>query len=220
MSTPTIVRDGTVVPPGQIVRYDFNERLCHWINGVAFLFCMLTGLAFYSPYLYWLSFVGGSGATSRFLHPWVGLVFFASMLWMHALWKGAMAAAPEDRAWKDKMKYYVTNQDDLLPPQGRFNAGQKLFYWVMYYCAILLLITGVIMWFPEWVAGSAHWLLTIIVPLHSAAALVTIGAFIIHIYMGILMVPGGVKGITVGHVSNEWAEHHHRLWYNQIKGKK
>jgi formate dehydrogenase subunit gamma len=217
MSSPSVVREGTIVLPGQVVRYTFKERLCHWANGVTFLFCMLTGLAFYSPYLYWLSVVGGSGATSRLLHPWVGVFFFFAVLWMHALWKLQMAATPDDQGWKDNMKHYVTNQDNLVPAVGRFNAGQKLFYWVMFYCAIVLLITGLLMWFPEWISGRAHWLLPLTVFIHCAAALIAIGAFIIHVYMGVLMVPGGYKGITVGHVSEEWAAHHHRLWYNQIK---
>ena len=217
MSTQTVVREGTILSPGEVVRYNHKERLCHWTNGATYVFCMLTGLAFYSPYLYWLSLVGGSPATARFLHPWVGIFFFVSMVWMHTLWRLQMLGGPEDKAWKDGIKNYIENRDELLPPQGRFNAGQKLFYWVMFYCAIILLITGIIMWFPELIAGKAHWLLTIIIPIHAAAALVTIGAFIIHIYMGILMVPGGLKGILYGRVSEEWAAHHHRLWYQKIK---
>jgi len=217
MSTQTVVRDGTIILPGEVVRYNHRERVCHWVNSVTYFFCMLTGLAFYSPYLYWLAAVGGGPASSRFLHPWVGLFFFVAMLWMHALWKLQMLAAPEDKAWKDGIKNYIENRDELVPPQGRFNAGQKLFYWVMFYSAIVLLITGVIMWFPELIAGKAHWLLTIIIPIHAAAALITIGAFIIHVYMGILLVPGGLKGILYGRVSEEWAAHHHRLWYEKLK---
>ena len=103
-----------------------------------------------------------------------------------------------DRQWIKSIKNYVTNRDDLLPPQGRFNAGQKQFYWIMYYGAIVLLISGLVMWFPEifplrfnWVRGSA-------ILIHVCAALVTIGAFIIHVYMGVFMVPGGFRGISVG----------------------
>jgi hypothetical protein len=57
------------------------------------------------------------------------------------------------------------------------------------------------MWFPEKMPRSWHWLLTIIIPVHAATALITIGAFIIHIY--VLMVPGGLKGIAYRRVSEE-----------------
>lgn len=219
MSTQSVVREGTILAPGEIVRYNYRERVCHWVNAATYVFCLLTGLAFYSPYLYWLSYVGGGPASARFLHPWVGLFFFVAVLWMHALWRLQMVAAPEDRAWEAGIKNYIENRDELVPPQGRFNAGQKMFYWVMYYGAIILVITGVIMWFPELIAGRAHWLLTFIIPIHAAAALVTIGAFIIHVYMGVLLVRGGMRGILFGSVSEEWAAHHHRLWYNKTKGK-
>lgn len=219
MSTPSVVREGTIVAPGELVRYNYGERVCHWVNAATYVFCLLTGLAFYTPYLYWLSFVGGGPASARFLHPWVGLFFFAAVVWMHSLWRKQMLAAPEDRAWEAGIKNYIENRDELVPPQGRFNAGQKMFYWVMYYGAIVLVITGVIMWFPELIAGRAHWLLTFIIPIHVATALITIGAFIIHVYMGVLLVRGGMKGILFGSVSEEWAAHHHRLWYNKIKGK-
>jgi formate dehydrogenase subunit gamma len=59
--------------------------------------------------------------------------------------------------------------------------------------------------------------MSVVIPLHSGFALVTIGAFIIHIYMGILMVTGGFRGIAVGTVTQEWARHHHRLWFDKIK---
>jgi len=137
-------------------------------------------------------------------------------VWMHAIWKRDMSLIDVDRQWVKSIKNYVTNRDDLLPPQGRFNAGQKQFFWIMYYAAIVLLISGLIMWFPElfplrfnWVRGSA-------ILIHACAALVTIGAFIIHVYMGVFMVPGGFRGITLGHVSRRWARAHHPLWYEQM----
>ena len=54
-----------------------------------------------------------------------------------------------DRQWMKSIKNYATNRDNLVPPQGRFNAGQKQFYWIMYYGTIFLLISGLVMWFPE-----------------------------------------------------------------------
>jgi formate dehydrogenase subunit gamma len=55
--------------------------------------------------------------------------------------------------------------------------------------------------------------------LHVAAALVTIGAFIIHVYMGTAVVRGGFTSIIRGEVSPAWARMHHRLWYERVSGK-
>jgi cytochrome b subunit of formate dehydrogenase len=50
-----------------------------------------------------------------------------------------------DKEWLDNAKYYVTNQHDKVPAQGKYNAGQKLFYWAMFYGAFVLLFSGAFM---------------------------------------------------------------------------
>ncbi len=202
-----------------IERYTYKERLCHWITGFTYLYCLGTGLAFFTPYLFWIAVILGGGPSARFLHPIVGLCFVAGAMWMHELWRRDMGITPEDRAWMDKVKYYITNRDELVPPQWRFNAGQKQFYWVMFYGAIALVLTGVVMWFPEYIPRDLGWVRPVVVILHSIAALATIGAFIIHVYMSLFTVPGGLHGMITGFVPREWAKAHHRLWYEQIMGR-
>lgn len=200
-----------------IERYTFHERLCHWVTGFTYLYCLATGLAFYSPYLFWLAVILGGGPTSRFWHPFVGLAFVAAAIWMHGIWRRDVHLGPQDREWLDKRKYYITNQDDQVPAQGRFNAGQKVYYWVMFYGALLLLLSGLFMWFPEYVPFSLRSIRPIVIVLHEGAALITIGAFIIHVYMSVFMVPGSVHAMVSGYVSRAWAKTHHRLWYDQVE---
>jgi formate dehydrogenase subunit gamma len=87
----------------------------------------------------------------------------------------------------------------------------------MFYSTLVLVITGVLMWFPELVSLKAHGLMPLVVFLHCAAALVTIAAFMIHVYMGIVFVSGGLQGILWGHVPVSWARTHHRLWYEKVQ---
>jgi formate dehydrogenase subunit gamma len=198
-----------------IERYTFRERLCHWTTGLAYLYCLLTGLAFYTPHLFWIAMALGGGPTSRFWHPWMGVAFVVCAFWMHAIWRRDMTITDTDRRWMKGVKNYVENRDELVPPQGRFNAGQKEFYWVMYFGAMLLLITGAFMWFPEY---TPIWLRATMIVLHECAALITIGAFIIHVYMSLLMVPGGLHAMLTGYVTRGWAKAHHLLWYRSVTG--
>lgn len=200
----------------QIERYTFVERICHWVTGLTYVYCMGSGLAFYSPYLFWIAVVLGGGPASRFWHPLLGIAFVAGITWMHQLWQKDVALTDVDRRWLDDVKFYATNRDEQVPAQDRFNAGQKVFYWAMFYAAFVLLLTGAIMWFPEYVPAGLRWIRPLIVLLHSASALVTIGAFIIHIYMGIFVVPGSTAAIVHGYVSADWARTHHRLWYERV----
>ena len=202
-----------------IERYAFHERICHWLTGFAYLYCLMTGLAFYTPYLFWLAIMLGGGPTSRFWHPWLGVVFVGAQLWMHQIWKDDVQIKPEDREWLDKAKFYVENQDDKVPAQGKYNAGQKFYYWAMFYGAFLLLFSGAFMWFPESIPFDWRAIRPIMVFIHEGAALITIGAFIIHVYMSVFTVPGSVDAMVHGSVSKEWAKAHHRLWYQQKTGE-
>ena len=205
-------------PAGEIERYTFRERVMHWLTGLTYLYCLATGLAFYSPHLYWLAFVLGGGPTSRFWHPIVGVGFLMGTLWMQNLWRRDMEITETDRRWLDRVENYITNRDELLPLQERFNAGQKLFYWLMFYGALLLLFSGFFMWVPEYVPRQAAWIRPLMVLIHEIAALATIGGFIIHIYMGVFFVPDSMQAITTGWVSRAWAKTHHRLWYIRVTG--
>jgi formate dehydrogenase subunit gamma len=201
---------------GDIQRYTFSERITHWVNGATYCYCLATGLAFYTPYLFWLAVVLGGGPTSRYWHPIVGVLFVMGTLWMNSMWQRDMRFTETDRRWLARTEYYATNRDELMPLQEKFNAGQKLFYWLMYYGALLLLISGFFLWVPEYIPRQVAWVRAFMVLLHEGAALATIGGFIVHIYMGILFVPGSMTAITTGYVSRGWARAHHRLWYIRV----
>ena len=114
-----------------IVRYDFRERIVHATAGLSYVYLLLTGLAFWTPALFWLAIVLGGGYLSRLLHPWIGLVFTAAVVAMYVTWRRDMKTTPEDRVWRKAMRRYIRNEDEHIPPAGRFNYGQKMLFWVM-----------------------------------------------------------------------------------------
>jgi formate dehydrogenase subunit gamma len=207
---------GAAETRGGIVRYTLSERVQHWLGSVAYIYCLITGLAFWSPYMYWLAALVGGGPTARFWHPWFGLAFTLSMFWMYKIWRRDMVTTDADRRWSKGMKYYIENEDEKLPPVGRFNYGQKLFFWLMFYGVVLLLISGIGLWFVESIPWSLRWLRYLAVTVHVIAALATIGAFIIHVYMSVFMEPESLRAMINGRVSRAWARAYHRLWYEQV----
>jgi formate dehydrogenase subunit gamma len=220
MSGGIIARPTTAIPEDEVQRYNFAERAYHWLNAIAYTYLMLTGLALFTPLAYWLAYIFGGPAVIRYWHPWIGLIYLATIFWMHRMWKRDMQKIPEDERWSKNILAYAENRDELMPPQGRFNAGQKQFWWVMLYCTFILLITGIIMWIPEKMPRELHWVLPITVFIHSATALITIAAFIIHVYMSVWVTPGSMKAMVEGHVSTNWARTHHRLWFEKITGRR
>jgi formate dehydrogenase subunit gamma len=202
-----------------LLRYTLAERTIHWIAALTFCYVLLTGLAFYTPHLYWIAALLGGPATSRFWHPWIGLLFFATLLWMLRTWIADMRITTIDRTWGRAMGHYIRNEDEVLPPADRFNLGQKYFFWVMLWAGILLFVSGIVLWFPEVIYWNLRGLRYAAILVHVAVALITIGAFIIHVYMGTAMVRGGFTSIVRGEVSPAWAQAHHRLWYERVSGR-
>jgi formate dehydrogenase subunit gamma len=200
---------------GRILRYPFRERTIHWVAGISYLYLLLTGSAFWSPWLFGLAVTLGGGTVSREVHPWVGLIFFVAVLLMYQMWAAQMRQTAEDRAFWRSLRHYVRNEDELVPPQERFNAGQKWLFWGFFWCAILLLLSGVVLWFPGSIPWNLRVLRYIAVVVHPATALLTIGLFIIHVYMGTALERGSFHSMVRGDVSAAWARSFHRLWYER-----
>lgn len=178
--------------------YTFAERAMHAAAAVSFTYLLLSGLAFWTPALYWIATVLGGGFLARGMHPWVGVVFAIAVAWMFVTWSGAMRIDDADRKWRRSMWHYIRNEDDRMPAVTRFNYGQKMLFWVMAGSAFVLLLSGLVLWFPHYVPGSAAVIRQVATLAHAVAGLVTIGAFIVHVYMGVAVVPGGLNAILHG----------------------
>ena len=207
-----------ILPHGRILRYQFHERLTHWVAAFSFIYLMLTGLAFWSPWLFWLAIVLGGGQISRTLHPWAGLIFAAAVLYMYAMWAGQMHTTETDKAWWKSIGHYIRNEDEQMPPAGRYNAGQKLLFWGFFVCGLLLLLSGAILWVPEWIPWNLRFLRYLAVLVHASSALLGIGLFMIHVYMSVFAERGAFGSVIRGDVSLDFAKRYHPGWYKEIVG--
>jgi formate dehydrogenase subunit gamma len=199
------------------VRFGFGERLIHGITALSFVYSLLTGLAFWTPGLYWIAIVLGGGFLSRLLHPWAGVIFTAAVVWMYVTWRRDMRVTQEDRIWRAAMLKYMQNDDAHVPPAGRFNYGQKMLFWTMALGGAALLLSGLVLWYVDAIPWHLRALRYVATLVHAIAALVSIGGFIVHLYMGLFVVPGGGSAILHGTVTEEWAKAHHPLWHAQLQ---
>ena len=201
---------------GRVLRYTFKERATHWVAGFSYLYLLLSGLAFWSPALFWIAVLLGGGPLARMLHPWAGLIFTAAVIYMYMLWAKQMGMTKTDKAWWRSLRYYVRNEDDKLPPAGRYNAGQKLLFWGFFVCGLLLFLSGLVLWYPEWIPWSLRSLRYLAVLVHVVAALITIGLFMIHVYMGVFAERGAFGSVIRGDVSVDFAKRYHPGWYEEV----
>jgi formate dehydrogenase subunit gamma len=196
----------------KILRFDAVERAVHWLVAITFIYAALSGLSLWSRKLYWIAAVLGGGETVRAMHPIVAIIFAVFFARMFFQWRSQMSLDADDRVWLAKSHQYAVNQEEGLPESGKFNAGQKMMFWMQAVFTVLLLITGVILWYPELMPRSLRLAAVLI---HPVAAIGAIGGIIVHIYMGTAAVPGSIKAMVRGFVSARWAAAHHPKWFRE-----
>jgi formate dehydrogenase subunit gamma len=203
-----------------IERYKPADRANHWLTAVTFILLALSGLALFHPAFFFLSHLLGGGPWMRILHPFIGVVMAVSFYFLAHRFFADNLMTPADWQWLRQVRDMITNHDERLPPAGRFNAGQKLLFWVMIVTMLLLLLSGVVIWQPWFAPWFSIEIIRIGVILHAAAALVLMLGIIVHIYAGI-WVKGTMHGMIRGTVSRAWARYHHPGWYREVtKGTK
>ncbi|SMF98962.1 formate dehydrogenase subunit gamma [Burkholderia singularis] len=200
--------------PILIVRYTANERTNHWLTAISFVLLALSGLALFHPSMFWLTSLFGGGQWTRILHPFVGVVMFASFAVMVARYWHHNLLDADDRRWLKQMRDVLANRDDELPPVGRYNAGQKLLFFTLVICLLLLLVSGLVIWrryfslyFPIDVIRTAA-------VIHAAAAFVLIIGIVVHVYAA-LWVKGSIGAMVRGTVTVGWAKKHHPKWFRE-----
>ncbi len=202
--------------PGALVhRFSAVQRLIHWAVGVSFTVLLLTGLAFSYPSLFWLTNLLGGGPSARALHPWVGLVFSVSMTATFGMWAREMYLNAADLHWLRAIKAYASHQSAEVPPAGKYNAGQKLFFWAQSVLGVLFLVSGLALWLPDTVAATVPAgasVLTTMRLVHYAATLAGGLLVTMHVYLGLFAFPGTARGMIDGKVTRAWATLHHPAW--------
>ncbi len=199
-------------------RYTTGARLNHWINAILMIMLVLSGMALFHPSLFFLTELFGGGPTARIVHPWIGVLAMLSFLglfirfWRFNLW------TRDDSAWMRNVKHVVSGDEAKVPEAGKYNAGQKLVFWLMSILTILLLTSGLAMWdsqFGEYTTIDQKRLAVVV---HATAAVLLLIVVITHIYAAI-WIRGTVRGMTRGSVTGGWAWRHHRKWLREEVGK-
>jgi formate dehydrogenase subunit gamma len=200
--------------PKLIERYTVSERCNHWITAFTFILLALSGLALFHPALFWMAAVLGGGQWVRILHPFVGVVMFVSFLILALRFWHHNVLDASDRQWLRQYRDVLANREDKLPEPGRYNAGQKLLFFVMVVCLVLLLASGIVIWrryfsfyFPIGVIRLAS-------VVHAVTAFVLIIGIIVHIYAA-LWVKGSIDAMMRGTVTWGWAKKHHPRWFRE-----
>ena len=101
----------------------------------------------------------------------------------------------------------------LGQPAERFNAGQKVVYWVVVLGGGLIAVTGYMLMFPFY--GTTIDTMQAAEMTHGVVAALFIAFMLGHIYIGTIGMEGAFEAMGQGTVDLNWAKEHHSLWLEE-----
>lgn len=218
-----------------IKKHHVAIMLLHWFNALAWLLELTTGAALIQSghfrfvplwFIEMVTDVFGTRANLLRFHIAVGLTWitvfsvygiFGWRTYLHQeVLRREIALDQDDWEWlRIRILRILGRSHEPLPPQGIYNAGQKLFALTVYAMLPLIAVSGLIMAFHWGSMAVVGWAVVI----HFIAVAVVVSGLMIHVYMGAVFPeekPAFFSMIT-GVVPEEFAYKHHHKWWQEVK---
>ncbi len=222
-----------------IERFNFIERFGHWLLAGSFIILGLTGLnMLYGRYVLLpiMSPEAFSMITQigKYLHNYLAFAFMLGLVIIFVLWIKDNFPSMVDIKWLLKAGGLFSKNSH--PPSKRFNAGQKLIFWMVILGGVSLSMSGIGLMFPfhfemfaktfAFLNGFGFNLPTDLTPLqeqqlgqlwHNVASVFMICVILAHIYIGSVGMEGAFDAMGSGRVDLSWAREHHNLWVEKLE---
>ena len=195
-----------------IVRFNAFERFVHWMTATCFVILAISGLNITFGKDLLMPLMGPEAftiwsQTLKYLHNYLSFPFTIGVVLILLMWIGGNIPNRVDREWLRRGGGIV---GDDHPPAYRFNAGQKLIYWIVVLGGSAVAISGYLLMFPFYGTGIAGMQIAQIV--HGVIAVLFVAAMLGHIYIGTIGMEGAFEAMGEGTVDVNWARQHHSLW--------
>lgn len=224
-----------------IVRFDTIERMAHWLLAVSFIVLALTGLNMVYGRSLLIPLIGKSTFASltfwgKWLHNYVAFAFMAGLAMTFLLWVVHNFPNRHDIIWLLKGGGMFTK--NTHPPAKKFNAGQKILFWLVMLGGVYISLSGIALMFPfqttlfadtfALLNGVGATLPTTLTPVQEAQYAVQwhgiIAVFLVcvilgHIYIGTIGMEGAFDAMGSGEVDVNWAKEHHSVWAEEVMAK-
>ncbi|MCY3981551.1 MAG: formate dehydrogenase subunit gamma [Alphaproteobacteria bacterium] len=231
-----------------ILRFTALERFGHWLLAGSFILLAISGLItlFGRPLL--IPLLGKDAfapvaLASKWIHNNVAWAFMLALVWVFVFWIVHNIPNRADLVWLAKGGGLFTRGSH--PPARKFNAGQKIIFWVVIVLGLSISASGMSLLFPFELPMFAKTfdilnatglpqmlgfgeLPTQLAPhedmqyaqlWHSIVAFVFIAIIIAHIYLGSIGMEGAFDAMESGEVDRQWAKDHHSLWFEEETGE-
>ena len=202
-----------------IVRFNAFERFVHWMTATCFVLLALTGLNITFGKVALLPLIGPSAFSSwslaaKYIHDYLSFPFTLGVILIFFMWLGGNLPDRTDFNWLAKGGGIVGKDE---PPAYRFNAGQKVIYWVVVLAGTAVAVTGYLLIFPFYGTGVGGMQLAQMI--HGTVAVLFVAVMIAHVYIGTIGMEGAFEAMGSGTVDLNWAKEHHSLWLEEERAR-
>ena len=200
-----------------ITRWTLFERVIHWYTAILFIILAITGLsllfgrAVLSPWMGKEAFAAWAGLAKP-VHDWLAVPFVIGLVLMMVPWMKESLPKGYDLKWFMMGGGYLDKSKH--PPAGFVNAGEKVWYWFLFFGGIVLVVSGFFLLFPNFGWERSTMQLSHIA--HAVSGIGLIAFSFAHMYLGTVGNEGSFEGMVSGQVDEAWAKAHHNLWYEEI----
>lgn len=199
----------------RMTRFSVTQRVTHWFAGVLFVLLGITGLIIlYGKYVL-IPVVGAAAfgviaSAALEAHNLFGPLFILAIVALFVVFVRGNGYRLIDVDWFVRLGGFFGGHVRT----GRYNAGEKSWFWVAVLLGLLLSVSGLALDFPHFFGIRQNLQLANLV--HSTSALLFIGFGLAHIYLGTIGMEGALEAMTRGDVDTNWAKEHHEIWHDEL----
>ena len=202
-----------------IVRFNAFERFVHWMTATCYIVLALSGLNITFGKHVLLPLIGPSAFSSwslaaKYAHNLLSFPFTLGVVLIFLMWLGGNIPNRVDIEWLKRGGGIIGHDQ---PPAYRFNAGQKMIYWIVVLGGAAVAITGYLLMFPFYGTDIAD--MQVAQGVHGVVAVLFIAVMLAHIYIGTIGMEGAFEAMGEGTVDLNWAKEHHSLWVEQEQAR-
>ena len=204
----------------KIKRFTNFQRFVHWTVAILFVILGITGVILTLGRYGLLPIVGKEafGVIANYgklLHNYLGPVFSVMMVVMlFTFIKGNLFN------WTD-LKWFAKGGGLMggHASAGRYNGGEKAWYWIAALAGAVVIISGLILNFPQLIPmlGISNEQYQQAQFLHAVGSIALFVVSFGHIYMGTIAMEGAFEAMQTGECDSNWAKEHHDLWYEELQ---
>lgn len=201
----------------KLLRFNALDRFGHWLSAGCFVVLGLTGLNLVVGRYVLLPLIGPEAfgtvtAYGKLAHNYLAWPFMLGLILMFVVWVKDNLPRSVDATW---LAAGGGMFGGAHPPAGKFNAGQKIVFWIVIIGGAALSVTGVLLMFPFLLGGASDWQLMQF--LHGVIGGLMVALMLGHIYLGSVGMEGAFGAMSSGEVDLSWAREHHALWAEEMK---